>query len=129
MWRSVRQKIVILSSTEIEYVAYCEGAKEAAWLRQLLAELGEGPAEDRGVSISLEVDNQGALAIARNKMLGQRTKHIDVRYHYLREQVQAGGLVLRYTPTEELIADGLTKPLVGALFERFRERLGVKAAI
>jgi hypothetical protein len=126
VWRSSRQKIVTLSSTEAEYVGYCEAAKEAAWLRQLLEELGEAP-KDRGLTVPVEVDNQGALAIAANKGLGHRTKHIDVRYHYVREQLQGGGLTLGYRPTEDLVADGLTKPLTGTQFMRFRDKVGVKA--
>jgi hypothetical protein len=77
-------------------------------------------------TIELEVDNQSAMAIAEKTTYRTRTKHIDVRYHFVREALTSGAISLKYTPTEVMIADGLTKALGGPAFERFRKRLKIE---
>ena len=82
-WMSKRQAVVALSTCEAEYIALSQAAQEAAWLQKLLSELK--------VSSHLTVimeDNQGAIAIANNPVSHSRTKHIDIRYNYIREAVQ-----------------------------------------
>ena len=70
-------------------------------------------------------DNQGAIAIARNPTSHARTKHIDIRYHYVREAVQEGTVDLCYCPTNEMLADLLTKQLSRGQFERLRLAMGM----
>jgi hypothetical protein len=119
-WRSSRQELVTTSSTEAEYVGYSSAAKDAAWIQALLQEL-EIPIKQ----IPLYVDNRSAIALAENSGYRARTKHIDVRYHYIRQQVQNGQIKLEYLPTAEMPADGLTKPLNTTLFRNFIKGLNL----
>ena len=112
MWRSRMQPIITLSSTEAEYVALCEAAKEAVWLRRVLTELGfkQGP-------ITIYVDNKGAIELATQRKTNMRTKHIDIRYHWIREKVEQGIIRLVHVASAHNIADLLTK-IVGAVKAR-----------
>ena len=84
-------------------------SREAAWLRHFLAEIEYlGPDI---VPIVVNGDNQGSLSLAENPQYHQKTKHIDIQYHYVRQEVKAGHVILNYLPTELMPADGLTKPL------------------
>jgi hypothetical protein len=121
-WSSKKQTTVALSSTEAEYIAGAHAAKEAIWLRQLLTELGQ----DMSFPTTLHVDNQSAIAIARNPEFHKRTKHIDVRYHYLRQVIDNGSLQLKYTPTQEQVADVFTKGLPPASHIKFTGCMGVQ---
>ena len=106
-WSSKRQEIVSLSTTESEYVAATHGMKEALWLRSLLSELF-GPITQATTMFS---DNQAAIALTQDHQYHARTKHIDVRYHWIRWVVEQGSLRLVYCPTEDMVADALTKAL------------------
>ena len=70
-------------------------------------------------------DNQGALALVKNPHLHERSKHIDVCYHYIRDLAEKRKLEVKYTPTDEMPADGMTKPLGRQAFGKFRSQLGV----
>lgn len=72
-------------------------------------------------------DNQGAIAIARNPIGHARTKHIDIRYHFIRETLQEGTIDLCYCPTSEMVADILTKPLSRGQFEKLRLAMGMNS--
>ena len=91
--------------------------KEAMWLCQLFNEL-----VDQGEPNATIIyrDNQGALALAKNPTQHGRTKHIDIQHHFVREKQAAGEVDLRYVPTAEQLADGLTKALPGEAFRRVR---------
>ena len=121
-WNSKKQTTVALSSTEAEYIAGAHAAKEAVWLRQLLTELGQGTSSPT----ILHIDNQSAIAIARNPEFHECTKHIDVRYHFLRQVVDDGALELVYTPTQDQVADVLTKGLPPASHIKFARAMGVR---
>jgi hypothetical protein len=121
-WKSSRQELVTTSSTEAEYVGYSSAAKEAAWVRGLLQELNRPAAQ-----MPLYVDNNSGISLAESNAYRARTKHIDVRYHYIRQEVQRGRIELKYLPTEEMPADGLTKPLSRAPFEAFIKGLNLNA--
>ena len=121
-WLSKKQAIVALSTSEAEYVALCIATQEAAWLRRLLADLKVLTSEP---TLLME-DNQGAIAIAKNPTAHARTKHIDIRYHYVREAVQGGVVDVRYCPTDQMIADLLTKPLPRGQFEILRLAMGME---
>jgi hypothetical protein len=106
-WCSKRQPTVALSSTEAEYMSASQAAREALWLRRLMADLGFGPVG----ATTIRCDNQGALALAKNPVHHQRTKHIDVQHHFIRELVEQGTVQLVYCATDDMVADVLTKPL------------------
>jgi hypothetical protein len=121
-WRSRRQPIVALSTTEAEYVAACDATKEAVWLRQLLQDLGFGSGDFPTI---LYEDNQSCIAWATNPVDHNRTKHINIRYHYIRDQVRNNVITMVYMPTERMIADILTKAIPRAQFENLRNMMGV----
>ena len=77
---------------------------------------------------TLHSDNQGAIALARTGAYHARTKHIDVRYHFIRETVAQGDITLRYCPTEDMVADIFTKALPHRQFEKLRALLGLRNA-
>ena len=122
-WSSKRQEIVSLSTTESEYVAATHGLKEALWLRSLLSEVF-GPAKD---ATTMFCDNQSAIALARDHQYHARTKHIDVRYHFIRWVVEQGVVRLVYCPTDDMVADVLTKALPSPKVKHFAASLGLRA--
>ena len=112
-WSSKRQATVALSSTEAEYMALTHATKETVWLRALLGELGF----HQGDPSTIFEDNQSCIALARNPVHHARTKHIDIRHHYIREKLESGEVTLRYVNTKEMVADAFTKPLPKPQFE------------
>ena len=106
-WYSKRQTAVALSSTESEIYALAVAVKEAMYLRMLLRDL-TGVQQD---SVPIYEDNQSTIAYAHAPQISARTKHIDIRYHYVKELVDSGVIDLRYLSTAEQAADGLTKNL------------------
>jgi transposase InsO family protein len=105
-WESRKQRTIALSSTESEYMALCEGAKEAAFIRSLLHEcLG------KYLSVTLYNDSQSAQKICMSHINHSRSKHIDIRHHYVRQVVKDKIVDLQYLPTERMPADVLTKSL------------------
>jgi hypothetical protein len=119
-WKSKKQKIVTLSSMEAEYVALTNAAKEGIYLRNLSNEH-----QPTTKPMVLYEDNQSAIKTAENKIHNERSKHIDVRYHFIREQVEQKKFVLKYIPTTDQIADIFTKPLGNILHYKFTTRLGL----
>ncbi|KAE8992242.1 Retrovirus-related Pol polyprotein from transposon TNT 1-94 [Phytophthora rubi] len=107
VWRSMFQKTVALSSTEAEYMALSDCVKECVWIRRLLKEIG---AEQVGATVIYE-DNQGAMALAKNVGYQARTKHIDIRYHFIRKKVVSNEVELEYVDTKNQLADFMTKGL------------------
>lgn len=105
-WCSSKQQTVALSTTEAEYMALSSTVQEALWLRQFFQEFGAG---DDGTTIN--IDSQSALDLALVNGYRKRTKHIDVRHHFLREHVTSKTIVLRHVGTNDMVADILTKPL------------------
>lgn len=73
--------------------------------------------------ITIKGDNQSSISLAKNPVLHTRTKHIDIQHHYIRDEVTSGRINLVYTPTEEMLADGLTKPLSHVKFLNFIKQL------
>jgi hypothetical protein len=124
-WRSKKQRTVALSSTEAEYMALSEATQEAVWLKSFLQELGELAGDD---ALTIREDNQGAIALAKNPEFHKRTKHIDIRYHFVREKVEDGQVSLEYCPTREMLADLMTKAIPGPQFDALRTKLGIVVA-
>ena len=120
-WRSKKQDTVALSTAEAEYVALSSAAQECVWMRRLVSELGNPPGEPTTI---LE-DNQSSIAMARNPQFHGRAKHIDIKHHFVREQVSSGMIELKYCPTGEMVADILTKGLPQQQFSALREMAGM----
>lgn len=106
-WGSRLQPTVALSSAESEYMAMSSAVQEAIHLRQLLKDLGF---EQRESTVIFE-DNQGCIALSGNPVFHKRTKHIDIRFHFIRERVASGEVEIQYISTEHQLADVLTKTL------------------
>ena len=121
-WNSSKQETVALSTTEAEYVAAAHAVKEAIWLRTLLEELGF----KQNQPTKIYEDNSGCIAISKNPEKHKRTKHIDIKYHFLREQVNKNQVKLEYVNTTEQAADALTKPLPKEKFEFCRTMMGLQ---
>ena len=124
-WMSKKQPVVALSTAEAEYVSLCFATQEAIWLRQLLTDIGQ-PAADATV---IWEDNQAAISLAKNPVSHARTKHIDTRYHFIREELQNGVIALKYISTKQMVADILTKPLPKTLFMELRHALGLELIV
>lgn len=124
VWKAQRQKAVTLSSTEAEYYALTAVAKELAWMQHFLSEVGYNGPDLHPMTI--HGDNQGSLSLAENPQYHQKTKHIEVQYHYIRQEVKAGNVVLNYLPTERMPADGLTKPLNLIRYSEFLKLLNMQ---
>lgn len=120
-WLSKRQSTIALSSTEAEYISAFDATREAAWLRQLLLDVTGHEIS----SIKLYIDNQSAISIANNTNVSKRSKHMDVKYHYIRQEVQNQHITTEYCPTDSMIADIFTKPLSRDRFRTLRDMLGV----
>lgn len=106
-WESRKQRTVALSSTEAEYLGLSAAAKESIYLIQFMKELGF----DSIASVDLFNDNNGAIKLAENASFHPKTKHIDIRHHYIREVLKKEPVTLSHLPTEHMIADVLTKGL------------------
>lgn len=119
-WQSRKQRVTALSSTEAEYVALAEACREAIYLRELLYELTGSL-----VKINLKCDNQSALKMATNHQCHNRSKHIDVKHHFVRETVKSEKVEISYLPTNEMPADLLTKGLGIIKHYKFMENLGI----
>ena len=105
-WNSSKQKSVSLSSTEAEYIAITTASKEGIWINQLLDEL-----KIKIDIIKLFCDNKSAILLASNPEFHSRTKHIDIRVHYVRSLINNKSLCIEFMPTDLMIADILTKGL------------------
>ena len=121
MWQAQKQKSVALSTVEAEYMAACQAAKDAVWLRAFLMELGLTAT----APTTIHCDSQGAMALAKNPEHHQKSKHIDLRYHFVREQVAGGAINLVYTSTSDMAADQLTKPLSREMHNRCIRSMGL----
>lgn len=120
-WGSERQKSVALSTTESEYMAAAHAMKELVWLRRLLSEILSTKL-DKPIFL---MDNQSAIRLIKNPEFHKRTKHIDVRYHFIREKFEDGIFDLDYVATDEQAADIMTKALPKNKHQYFRALMGL----
>lgn len=123
-WKSQKQKSVALSSTEAEYYGQSMAATGVMWTRGLMKELQIQGAIPKDATV-MYADNQGAIKLANNPIFQKRSKHIAIKYHYTRDLIKEGELTLEYRSTQEMIADGLTKPLGTTKFAQFVKMLGL----
>jgi hypothetical protein len=155
-WKSTKQSVVATSSTEAEYIACSEAAKEALWIRRLHAEIQgtsttipttlydrnqhEMDIQDQVEALRITpartiipqgnpqvilADNQSAIKLSKNPHHHNRSKHIDVRYHFVRDSCQKGLIELAYIPTSEMVADILTKALPREKHEKHMKGMGL----
>jgi hypothetical protein len=120
-WQSRAQTTVAHSLTEAEYMALSDCSHQVSWIRSIFLELGMrlGPTP-------IYADNQGSIFIGSNPVQEIRTKHIDVKYHYLHECIVVKKIVLYHVPTEYNTADIFTKNLGRLKFEKFKQQLGIE---
>jgi len=122
-WSSKRQNTVSRSSAEAEYRAVANGVAEASWLRQLLQEL-HAPLRQATL---VYCDNISAVYMSSNPVQHQRTKHIEIDLHFVRERVSIGDLRVLHVPTSSQYADIFTKGLPSSVFTEFRSSLNVQS--
>ena len=120
-WKSSKQSCVALSTAEAEYIALSAAVQEAVWLQQLMSDLLNKSIHE----MTIFEDNQSTICLAKNQHTHGRTKHIDIKYHFIRNMVEAGRIKLAYCPTENMIADMFTKGLSIKQFGKLRELTGV----
>ncbi|XP_036327158.1 secreted RxLR effector protein 161-like [Rhagoletis pomonella] len=106
-WTSKTHPAVAPSSAEAEYMALSAASQEAIWIQQFLAEL----TTDEVKPIKIYSDNQSAINMGQNEIYSPRTKHIDIRHHFVRECINNGNVKLEYTNTIQMVSDNLTKPV------------------
>ena len=108
-WKSKLQSTVALSTCESEYIALCGAAQEAVHLKSLFSELVPGVSGTHGTAIVIFEDNKATIDISRNPCLHEKQKHVDVKYHYVRECVLESRIHVQYLDTLRMLADVLTK--------------------
>ena len=118
-WKSKKQPTVALSSCESEYVALCASVQESVYLGRLLHELLQKSFEP----VIIHVDNQGAIDLAKNPTHHDRSKHIDIKYHFSRECVSKGKVEVVHVPSESNVADMMTKAVSKGKLLKFRDTL------
>lgn len=116
-----RSNLLSLSTCEAEYVAATSCVCQAIWLRSLLKELHLFQEE----STEIYIDNKSALALAKKPVFHDRSKHIDTRYHFIRECVTKKEVELKFVKSQDQVANIFTKPLKEDVFRRLRSLLGV----
>ena len=119
-WSSKKQHVVALSSTEAEYIVQMHAAKEVLWLHSFLWSAPDD-------LLILNCDNQGVIALTKDNKFHACTKHIDVHYHFIREAVEDGKVMVQYIPTGDNVSDIFTKLLAKAKFQELAELLGLHA--
>ena len=132
-WSSRLQKTVALSSMEAEYMGGCAAAKEAVWIRQILADssiflLGENTESEKLPTTPIYMDNQAAISLSKNPDFREKAKHIEIQYHYLRQQVERDIISITYLPTTEMTADIMTKGLNRILHQKHVAGMGMRGA-
>jgi len=120
-WSSRKQSSIAQSIAEAEYTAASAASREAVWLRKLLSDLFRTELEPTVI----HCDNQSCIKLTENPVFHDRSKHIEMRYHYIRDMIQRKFLSLLYVPTAEQTADIFTKPLPLIKFGYFHDKLGV----
>ena len=119
-WFSSTQKIVTLSTTEGEYVALGDGVKKALFVKGVPSFIIPFISDN---FFKVFVDNDGEISLANNPLSSARTKHIDVRFHLIRELTRSKTISVEYVPTKKQRAEILTKALTGSIFKEHRDFL------
>ena len=124
-WFSKKQNSIALSTTEAEYVAAASCCTQILWMMKTL--------QDFQIKctplVPIKCDNTSAISISKNPVMHSKTKHIPIKYHFLREQVLEQKVNLEYVPSKEQVADIFTKPLPREAFEYLRQKMRVVSAM
>ncbi|KAJ9537718.1 hypothetical protein OSB04_030451 [Centaurea solstitialis] len=123
-WKSSKQDTIADSTTEAEYIAACDAAKEAVWLRNFLSDLRVVASISRPIDIFC--DNSGAVAQAKEPREHHKSRHVLRKYHLIREIIGRGDVRICKIPTEDNVADPLTKPLARAKHEAHANSIGMQ---
>jgi hypothetical protein len=121
VWQSQKQKIVALSSCEAEYVAATTATCQGVWLARLLSEIKDTAAK----CIVLKVDNKSSISLAKNLVFHDRSKHIQLRYHFIHECVEDGRVEVEFVSSEHQLPDLLTKPHGRVCLLQLRSSIGM----
>jgi hypothetical protein len=129
-WLSKLQKIVAISSTEAEYIALKEATKESLYLQNFIKELFNYNSIKKYSSIfnkvnTIKTDSVNAIELAKNPTYHARTKHVDITYHFVRENLLSSNIDLVYENTSTILADNLTKATSNPKFQDFKSRIGL----
>jgi hypothetical protein len=119
-WASKKQNSVALSTTEAEYIVVGHCCAHLLWMRQTLRDY-----DYKLSKVPLQCDNESAIRMADNPIEHSRTKHIDIRYHFLRDHQQRGDIEIAYVSTHNQLADIFTKPLDKNTFSKLRNELNI----
>ncbi|KAD2804168.1 hypothetical protein E3N88_37545 [Mikania micrantha] len=125
-WKSSKQTVVAQSTTESEYIAASDAAKEAAWMKKFIADLGVVPSIARPIEVMC--DNSGAIAQAKEPRSHHSTKHILRKFHYIREILERGDITINKVHTDHNLADPFTKPMPQAKHEEHARNIGLRFA-
>ena len=119
-WSCKKQACVALSTAEAEYIAAGSCCTQILWLKQQLSDYGLDLR-----CISIRCDNTSAINLTKNPIMHSRTKHIDIRHHFLRDHVQKSEVKLEFVDTHDQLADIFTKPLASEPLFKIRRELGI----
>jgi hypothetical protein len=125
-WRSTKQGGVSLSTTEAEYIAASETAKNVIMTRGILEEMA---ITEPGFAFPLLIDNTGSIAVSGGEKVTRNARHIDIRYHHIRDLIQKGLIEVLHVSSNQMAADGFTKALPEPKFKEFRDLIGVSGQI
>uniref|UniRef100_A0A5B7BA83 Retrovirus-related Pol polyprotein from transposon TNT 1-94 n=1 Tax=Davidia involucrata TaxID=16924 RepID=A0A5B7BA83_DAVIN len=120
-WSAIKQKTIALSSAEAEYIAATNATCEAIWFRRILADMLQ---EEKAPTI-IHCDNMSAIAMSKNPVFHSRTKHIELRHHFIRDLVQKGEIQLKFVNTKEQLADIFTKAVASDKFKQFQQYMRI----
>ena len=124
-WKSSKQTVIADSTMEAEYIAASKAAKEAFWYKKFAAELGVMSSD----AIPLYCDNNGTIALAKEPRSHQKSKHIEQRFHLIRDYLEKGYVEVKRVDSTDNVADPLTKPLGQQKIEAHLEKMGLRYVI
>ena len=125
-WRSAKQTLTATSTTEAEFVACFEATSQGVWLKSFIS--GLRVVDSIARPLKLYCDNSAAVFLAKNHRSGSQSKHIDIKYHFIRYHVEHNAIHVTYCPTEDMVADALTKALPSMKAKHFAASLGLAKA-
>uniref|UniRef100_A0AAV1UED8 Uncharacterized protein n=1 Tax=Peronospora matthiolae TaxID=2874970 RepID=A0AAV1UED8_9STRA len=125
-WGSKKQPSVSLSTSEAEYIALSLAIHEGEWIHRLLCEIMMASNEE-GPELMIHEDNQSCIKMTKNPVNHGRAKHIDIKYHHIRDAVKRGEVKLKYCETAVMLADIMTKGLHGPRHKEMTATLGICA--
>ena len=114
-WSSKKQTCVALSTMESEFIAFSSTVQEGVWLKRFLDHLKVTSSEE---PVTIMSDSQSSIAYTKDPKFHSKTKHIDIKYHYVKDKVARGEVNLKYISTHDMIADPLAKAVTRDVFER-----------